>query len=219
MSRARSPLSDEQDLSKLYNDDLAGFASEGDEPDSVTRDSFPAGMDMSNGTYSSSGDRSLKPIKSITQSALERGGGFECNGFDVGSVSGRSYGEEDTGMTRATPSTSVERGNALSSSIYSPVSPPPSQELQSRPSITVSSYSPDPSRNGESSRYAESSRATWHHEEMLLPLMSHLAVRPRDEVPKGTHVKGNIPYDRAFTRKDIVVRLENLITKDSSYFN
>jgi hypothetical protein len=37
-------------------------------------------------------------------------------------------------------------------------------------------------------------------------LLSHLAVRLRDNVPRGTHVKGNIPYQRAFTGKDIVVR-------------
>ena len=37
-------------------------------------------------------------------------------------------------------------------------------------------------------------------------LLSHLAVRLRDHVPRGTHVKGRIPYPRAFTGKDIVVR-------------
>lgn len=37
-------------------------------------------------------------------------------------------------------------------------------------------------------------------------LLSHLAVQLRDLVPRGTHVKGSIPYPRAFTGKDIVVR-------------
>jgi hypothetical protein len=37
-------------------------------------------------------------------------------------------------------------------------------------------------------------------------LLSHLAVQLRDQVPRGTHVKGSIPYPRAFTGKDIVVR-------------
>ena len=37
-------------------------------------------------------------------------------------------------------------------------------------------------------------------------LLSHIAVRLRDKVPRGTHVKGSIPYERAFTGKDIVVR-------------
>lgn len=36
-------------------------------------------------------------------------------------------------------------------------------------------------------------------------LLSHIAVRLRDKVPRGTHVKGSIPYERAFTGKDIVV--------------
>jgi hypothetical protein len=35
--------------------------------------------------------------------------------------------------------------------------------------------------------------------------LSHLAVQLRDKVPRDTHVKGNIPYPRAFTGKDIVV--------------
>lgn len=41
-------------------------------------------------------------------------------------------------------------------------------------------------------------------------LLSHMAVQLRDKVPRGTHVKGSIPYPRAFTGKDIVVgsRLE-----------
>jgi hypothetical protein len=38
-------------------------------------------------------------------------------------------------------------------------------------------------------------------------LLSHLAVRLRDKVPRGTHVKSSIPYPRAFTGKDIVVSL------------
>lgn len=40
-----------------------------------------------------------------------------------------------------------------------------------------------------------------------LALLSHLAVKLRDKVPRGTHVKGSIPYTHAFTGKDIVVRI------------
>ena len=36
-------------------------------------------------------------------------------------------------------------------------------------------------------------------------LLSHMAVQLRDKVPRGIHVKGSIPYPRAFTGKDIVV--------------
>lgn len=38
-----------------------------------------------------------------------------------------------------------------------------------------------------------------------LALLSHIAVRLRDKVPRATHVKGSIPYPHAFTGKDIVV--------------
>ena len=41
-------------------------------------------------------------------------------------------------------------------------------------------------------------------------LLSHIAVRLRDKVPRGTHVKGSIPYPRAFTGKDIVVCHRNI---------
>jgi hypothetical protein len=36
-------------------------------------------------------------------------------------------------------------------------------------------------------------------------LLSHIAMQLRDKIPRGTHVKGSIPYSRAFTGKDIVV--------------
>lgn len=42
-------------------------------------------------------------------------------------------------------------------------------------------------------------------------LLSHIAVRLRDKVPRGTHVKGSIPYPRAFTGKDVVVRATHMI--------
>jgi len=45
-----------------------------------------------------------------------------------------------------------------------------------------------------------------HDKQFINPsLLSHLAVQLRDKVPRGTHVKGSIPYPRAFTGKDIVV--------------
>ncbi|KAG8878034.1 hypothetical protein FRB97_002821 [Tulasnella sp. 331] len=40
-----------------------------------------------------------------------------------------------------------------------------------------------------------------------LALLSHIAVRLRDKVPRATHVKGSIPYPRAFTGKDVVNQL------------
>ena len=38
-----------------------------------------------------------------------------------------------------------------------------------------------------------------------LSLLSHQAVQLLDNVPRGTHVKGSVPYPRAFTGKDVVV--------------
>ncbi|KAG2345927.1 Dbl homology domain-containing protein [Suillus weaverae] len=45
-------------------------------------------------------------------------------------------------------------------------------------------------------------------------LLSHLAVRLRDKVPRGTHVKSSIPYPRAFTGKDIVSTIQNQIQRE-----
>jgi hypothetical protein len=40
-------------------------------------------------------------------------------------------------------------------------------------------------------------------------LLSHLAARLRDSLPRGTHVKGSIPYPGAFTGKELVVRIHS----------
>ena len=45
------------------------------------------------------------------------------------------------------------------------------------------------------------------HEFLNTALLSHIAVKLRDKVPRGTHVQGSIPYHNAFTGKDIVVRI------------
>jgi RHO1 GDP-GTP exchange protein 1/2 len=47
-----------------------------------------------------------------------------------------------------------------------------------------------------------------------LSLLSHLAVQLRDKVPRDTHVKGSIPYERAFTGKDIVNTIQSLLAKE-----
>lgn len=45
-------------------------------------------------------------------------------------------------------------------------------------------------------------------------LLSHIAVRLRDKVPRGVHVKGSIPYPRAFTGKDIVSTIHYQIQRE-----
>jgi len=47
-------------------------------------------------------------------------------------------------------------------------------------------------------------------------LLSHLAVRLRDKVPRGVHVKGSIPYPHAFTGKDIVVSLSLVFVRQDT---
>ncbi|KAF9038574.1 CNH domain-containing protein [Panaeolus papilionaceus] len=47
-----------------------------------------------------------------------------------------------------------------------------------------------------------------------LSLLSNLAVQLRDKVPRGTHVKGSVPYPRAFTGKDIVSTLHAIISRE-----
>ncbi|KAH9957981.1 Dbl-like domain-containing protein [Lactifluus volemus] len=45
-------------------------------------------------------------------------------------------------------------------------------------------------------------------------LLSNIAVWLRDQVPRGTHVKGSIPYPRAFTGRDIVSTLQSRIVSE-----
>ncbi|KAG7094229.1 hypothetical protein E1B28_007835 [Marasmius oreades] len=45
-------------------------------------------------------------------------------------------------------------------------------------------------------------------------LLSHLAVQLRDRVPRGTHVKGSIPYPGAFTGKDIVSTIQSQFPRE-----
>ncbi|KAF8159396.1 CNH domain-containing protein [Crassisporium funariophilum] len=45
-------------------------------------------------------------------------------------------------------------------------------------------------------------------------LLSHIAVQLRDKIPRGTHVKGSIPYPRAFTGKDIVSTIQLQIQRE-----
>ncbi|KAF8159386.1 CNH domain-containing protein [Crassisporium funariophilum] len=47
-----------------------------------------------------------------------------------------------------------------------------------------------------------------------LSLLSNLAVQLRDKVPRGTHVKGSVPYPRAFTGKDVVSTIQSIIQRE-----
>jgi hypothetical protein len=47
-----------------------------------------------------------------------------------------------------------------------------------------------------------------------LALLSHIAVKLRDKVPRATHVKGSIPYPHAFTGKEIVSTIQSQIQRE-----
>lgn len=49
------------------------------------------------------------------------------------------------------------------------------------------------------------------HARYSFGLLSHIAIKLKDRVPRGMHVKGSIPYPRAFTGKDIVVSLCSIL--------
>ena len=47
-----------------------------------------------------------------------------------------------------------------------------------------------------------------------LSLLSHVANLLKNKVPRGTHVKGGIPYSKAFTGKDVVSTIQTYIQKE-----
>jgi len=47
-----------------------------------------------------------------------------------------------------------------------------------------------------------------------LSLLSHVANLLKNKVPRGTHVKGGIPYSKAFTGKDVVSTIQMYIQKE-----
>ena len=84
-------------------------------------------------------------------------------------------------------------------------------------------YSHDHSHDGEFAAEGDDLYDSEEDESAFVnfALLSHLAVRLRDRVPRGTHVKGSIPYPRAFTGKDVVVSVMELtrngMAHDSHY--
>ncbi|KAF8990664.1 Dbl-like domain-containing protein [Cyathus striatus] len=67
---------------------------------------------------------------------------------------------------------------------------------------------------GEDGEYWEDEEEEDENRFVNISLLSHMAVQLRDKVPRGTHVKGNIPYPRAFTGKDIVSTIQSRIQRD-----
>ncbi|KAK7031608.1 CNH domain-containing protein [Favolaschia claudopus] len=91
----------------------------------------------------------------------------------------------------------------------------------------ISSYNENSRPNNLNLHYddgaaAEDEDGYWDEEEdeddesrfINFSLLSHVAVQFRDKVPRGTHVKGSIPYPRAFTGKDVVTTIQSQIQRD-----
>jgi hypothetical protein len=105
----------------------------------------------------------------------------------------------DAGGTTLESNTLAYDNPALDRCLQSP-STTPDQKQVFHSEVTRLS---DPSQGADEELYTdteedESSFASF-------ALLSHLAVHLRSCVPRGTHVKGSIPYPRAFTGKDIAV--------------
>ncbi|KAJ3795639.1 Dbl-like domain-containing protein [Lentinula aff. detonsa] len=61
---------------------------------------------------------------------------------------------------------------------------------------------------------ASSSSSSFASRYVNFSLLSHIAVQLKDKVPRGTHVKGSIPYPGGFTGKDIVSTIQSLIQRE-----
>jgi hypothetical protein len=91
---------------------------------------------------------------------------------------------------------------------------PHSNDIHRRPSDmlrTLADFSP--TKEGSLDMQEDPLNDYWEDEDeedetrfVNFSLLSHIAMQLRDKVPRGVHVKGSIPYPRAFTGKDIVVR-------------
>ena len=93
----------------------------------------------------------------------------------------------------------------------------PSADVIRRPSDLLTAI-----RNYDGDNQEDFEEEYWEDEEYAddpsrfvnFSLLSHIAVQMRDKVPRGTHVKGSIPYPRAFTGKDIVSSIQSLIQRE-----
>ncbi|KAJ3809165.1 CNH domain-containing protein [Lentinula aff. lateritia] len=61
---------------------------------------------------------------------------------------------------------------------------------------------------------ASSSSSSFASRYVNFSLLSHIAVQLKDKVPRGTHVKGSIPYPGGFTGRDIVSTIQSLIQRE-----
>ncbi|KAJ7089842.1 Dbl-like domain-containing protein [Mycena belliarum] len=134
----------------------------------------------------------------------------------------------DPRYARSTSSQALSRNtsaNSTGAGVYRPESdqylsagPPGVDRRPSEMLRDLASYTP----RGPLELHDDAENAYWEEEEddddesrfVNFWLLSHIAVQLRDKVPRGTHVKGSIPYPRAFTGKDIVSTIQAQIQRD-----
>ncbi|RXW24807.1 hypothetical protein EST38_g1012 [Candolleomyces aberdarensis] len=85
---------------------------------------------------------------------------------------------------------------------------------------TMADFDRDQHQHAAHYQFQDEEEEFWDEEEedpsrfINLSLLSHIAVQLRDKIPRATHVKGSIPYERAFTGKDIVSTIQSLIQRE-----
>ncbi|KAF8202439.1 CNH domain-containing protein [Pholiota molesta] len=99
---------------------------------------------------------------------------------------------------------------------------PHSNDIHRRPSDmlrTLADFSP--TKEGSLDMQEDPLNDYWEDEDeedetrfVNFSLLSHIAMQLRDKVPRGVHVKGSIPYPRAFTGKDIVSTIQTQIQRE-----
>ncbi|TFK71429.1 hypothetical protein BDN72DRAFT_837648 [Pluteus cervinus] len=78
----------------------------------------------------------------------------------------------------------------------------------------IENFDPTPRDLEEGEWYEEASDGDDETRYINTRLLSNIAVHVRDRVPRGTHVKGSIPYPNAFTGKDIVSTIHSVISRE-----
>ncbi|KAJ7230675.1 CNH domain-containing protein [Mycena pura] len=132
----------------------------------------------------------------------------------------------DPSYSRSNSSQAVSRNTSANSTGTAAYHPEPDQYLAAGPTGVdrrpsemlrdLASYVPRGTLelHGEGDGYWEEEEEEDENRFVNFSLLSHIAVQLRDKVPRGTHVKGSIPYPRAFTGKDIVNTIQSLIQRE-----
>ena len=179
----------------------------------------------------SSSERPLRSTSTVSTSSSTRASGLERN-FTTSTVATMStaattYSSTSRDKETITERTPVDRSDSFTNKFREPATGPVamSERQPSEPARSVgtarshlateikrlkSQEAREDATNSYDDDYYDDDEDYYSDEESLdsfvnFSLLSNIAVWMRDQVPRGTHVKGSIPYPRAFTGKDIVV--------------